>query len=347
MTKSVIQSLQVFRGLAALAVVAHHAAVATDAFVEKIPTAWLLFFDLGALGVDFFFVLSGFIIMHTHMHDAGQTSAIGPYFYKRLTRIFPTYWPIGLAMLGLYTVLPDLSKSGGREYSYLSSVLLLPANLPPALSIAWTLVHELMFYALFILWFISRRIFWFGLTAWILAIIISQTSGSTIGWLRYPFSLLNIEFILGVLTALAYWKAQLQKFTGSMIAGGGLLACLVLLFLYQGVLPAAARLLLALGLAVMLLGLANRERQCQFIWPAFLLTLGNASYSIYLVHNPLLSLTQRAAGLLDFSWPIGVIAGILAGVLFGCLYFQWIERQALKLFRSFQPIKTELIKSAT
>jgi len=42
--------LQVFRGLAALAVVAHHAAVSTDAFVAGVPAAWLRAFDLGAGG---------------------------------------------------------------------------------------------------------------------------------------------------------------------------------------------------------------------------------------------------------------------------------------------------------
>ncbi len=345
MTKSVIQGLQVCRGLAALAVVAHHAAVATDAFVEDVPNAWLEFFDLGALGVDFFFVLSGFIIMHAHMHDVGNIRTIRPYFYKRLTRIFPAYWPIGIALVALYAALPGLSASGGREYSYLSSVLLLPADLPPALSVAWTLVHELMFYALFMLWFISRRVFWIGLTVWLLTIIISQTSGSTAGWLRYPFSLLNIEFIFGVLTALAYGKARLLKFTGTMIAGGGLLACFVLLLLYQDNLPTAIRLFFALGLSVMLLGLANRERQRQFAWPTCLLTLGNASYSIYLVHNPLLSLTQRVAGRLGFSWPLGLLAGIFLGVLLGYLYFRWVERPALQLFRSFQPMKINLVKT--
>ena len=66
MAKELINSLQVFRGIAALAVVAHHAALSTDAFVQSLPGGWLRVFDLGAFGVDFFFVLSGFIIMHAH-----------------------------------------------------------------------------------------------------------------------------------------------------------------------------------------------------------------------------------------------------------------------------------------
>jgi len=159
MAKRLINSLQVFRGLAALAVVVHHAALSTRDFVSAVPAAWMRASYLGALGVDFFFVLSGFIIMHAHMRDAGNALAVKPYLAKRLARIFPAYWPVGLAMLGLYAALPGLSASGGREFSYVSSVLLLPADLPPALSVAWTLVHELMFYAVFMLWFVSRRAF--------------------------------------------------------------------------------------------------------------------------------------------------------------------------------------------
>lgn len=54
MARDVIFSLQVGRGLAALAVVAHHATVSTAAFVETVPDTFLRFFDLGIYGVDFF-----------------------------------------------------------------------------------------------------------------------------------------------------------------------------------------------------------------------------------------------------------------------------------------------------
>ncbi|MDO8772969.1 MAG: acyltransferase family protein [Burkholderiaceae bacterium] len=166
MAKTEIRSLQVFRGLAALAVVAHHAAGSKEAFVGSMPGAPQAVFDLGLLGVDFCFVLSGFIIMFAHMGDERSPASVQRYAFKRLVRIFPAYLPISIALIALYAAMPGLSASGGRDYSLSSSLLLLPADKPPALSVAWTLVHELMFYAVFLLFFVSRRWLITGFVLW-------------------------------------------------------------------------------------------------------------------------------------------------------------------------------------
>lgn len=333
MAKELINSLQVFRGIAALAVVAHHAALSTDAFVQSLPGGWLRVFDLGAFGVDFFFVLSGFIIMHAHRGEVGNPAATRIYLGKRLARIFPAYWPIGLSMLGLYAALPGFSASGGREFSVLSSVLLLPMDLPPALSVAWTLVHELLFYTVFMLWFISRPAFWYGLALWASAILAVQFFGEATGWLGYPMSLLNLEFMLGVLAASYYGRASLRFCTAMMVAGG-LLASVMLFLLYAGY-AAGHRLGLALGLAAMMYGIARWEQHRAIAWPLMLMAIGNASYSIYLVHNPLLSLTQRLAGQQGMTWPLALFAGMVISVICGYLYYLWVERPALRLFRGY------------
>lgn len=110
-----IPSLQVFRGLAALAVVVHHAALSTDAFVHRLPVWAFGLFEFGLLGVDFFFVLSGFIIMHAHQGDARSPNAARSYAIKRLTRIFPAYLPIGIGVLVLYALLPGFLQQAGAS----------------------------------------------------------------------------------------------------------------------------------------------------------------------------------------------------------------------------------------
>jgi len=107
MAKHQVQSLQVFRGFAALAVVSHHAALSTNGFVGTLPEPFTTFFNMGHFGVDFFFVLSGFIIMYVHMDDNCTPTALQRYTFKRLSRIYPAYLPVGVALLVLYALIPD------------------------------------------------------------------------------------------------------------------------------------------------------------------------------------------------------------------------------------------------
>jgi peptidoglycan/LPS O-acetylase OafA/YrhL len=62
--------------------------------------------------------------------------------------------------------------------------------------------------------------------------------------------------------------------------------------------------------------------------------MGNASYSIYLVHNPLLSVTQRLADRLALGWLAALVFGVVISVLAGLAYYRLIERPALGFFRN-------------
>lgn len=84
--------LQVYRGIAAILVVLYHF---TKLFYRQHNGLLLFnnFFDFGGyIGVDFFFVLSGFIITYNHFHDIGNQTKLPPYFIKRLMRVYPIYW---------------------------------------------------------------------------------------------------------------------------------------------------------------------------------------------------------------------------------------------------------------
>lgn len=102
--------------------------------------------------------------------------------------------------------------------------------------------------------------------------------------------------------------------------------------MYAGM-AAGHRLGLALGLAVLMLGMARWEAQRTVAWPMPLLALGNASYSIYLIHNPLVSVTQRVAGRLGMNWPMALLFGVVLSVGCGYLYYLWVERRAIRFFR--------------
>jgi exopolysaccharide production protein ExoZ len=53
-----------------------------------------------------------------------------------------------MAMIGLYIALPSLSH-GQAEWGYLTSLTLIPTEKRPALFVAWSLIHEMLFYNIF------------------------------------------------------------------------------------------------------------------------------------------------------------------------------------------------------
>ena len=257
-------------------------------------------------------------------------------------RLFPAYLPISIALIALYAWLPGFSASADRGYSLLSSLLLIPADGPPALSVAWTLVHELMFYAVFLLYFLGKRWLVAGLLAWAVLIVASQQLHAPTSWLRYPLSVLNMEFMLGVLSAwvVRYWTLRIRPGNRwQLLAVAGILVACVGLVLIRNEATPYARLVFAFGLALLIAGFAIREQSAALRWPSLLLMIGNASYSIYLVHNPLLSLTQRLAVWIGLTWGWGLLFGIRCSIVAGYVYYPAVERPELRFFQNYSKVR--------
>lgn len=96
--------LEVGRAVAALLVVLHHADQATAHFSDM---ARERIFMWGQYGVDFFFVLSGFIIYHSHRNDPTGLAPAKTYLFKRVTRIFVPYLPVALAWMALLIIFQE------------------------------------------------------------------------------------------------------------------------------------------------------------------------------------------------------------------------------------------------
>lgn len=151
--------LQILRGIAALMIVFHHT-IGSIKFYYKTEIPFFNFLALiGKFGVDFFFVLSGFIILYTAFYKYNKPNSFANYIKNRLIRIYVPYLPIGVLMFVFYAVFPDFSNSD-RDISALTSLTLLP-NGNPALSVAWSLSFELCFYLLFSISFFQEK---FGIT---------------------------------------------------------------------------------------------------------------------------------------------------------------------------------------
>src|SRR5205823_13541637 len=117
--------LQIFRGFAAVLVVIHHVTGSTDFYLHSSFLGGL--FTVGWLGVDFFFVLSGFIITYIHYGDIGNRSTLKAYATKRFLRIYPIYW-----IVALLAIIPFIKSDW---LFLLKSTLLLPQLKEPYLAV--------------------------------------------------------------------------------------------------------------------------------------------------------------------------------------------------------------------
>ena len=317
-----LNALELGRALAALAVVAHHAGQASDAFTSGVLGHR---FEAGALGVDFFFVLSGFIIFYVHHRDPKNTKSARKYLGRRLRRIYVPYLPIGLLMIVAYTLLPGLSQ-GNRDWSLFTSLTLLPSGSPPALSVAWTLVYEMIFYIFFLIFFFTRH-FWWIVAVWAIIVFTLFITGFSDRITLTPFSVvlnpLILEFVAGMVAALLFTRLSPSAWPFPLVIG---LLLTGSFFLTED----ADRVFLGLALAPVVLGLALAEVHFAYRVPKEVLLLGGASYSIYLVHNPIQSIVARVASSAD-HWALTFIASCVTGVAVGIGYHLLFERPALCL----------------
>jgi len=332
-----LDGVEAGRGVAALLVVLYHAALHVESNVPGSAILWGLP-HFGHAGVDFFFVLSGFIISFVHRTDLGRPDRLAHYLERRFTRVFPFYWLVlGFSLLGTW-LLHRSQFPGVREI--LSNVLLLPQTEDKIVGGAWTLVYEIMFYCVFAVAICNRRIGAGVLCVWAVLVttgfFLSPVSGSLLAVAMSPFCL---EFFLGIGAA-----AILSGYT---VPRSGLVLAIGLAgFALAGVCEttgrlygfgAAARLGYGICSFLVILALVEHERLGRLRVPRFMAVLGRASYSVYLVHLiaigitfKLLSMVIRLAPAWSFlNWALLCTMGLTAGIIASI----WLEQPIIRFAR--------------
>ncbi len=271
-----LTGIEAGRGIAALLVVAMHArGHLLKAFG---PFRHQATFSFGHSGVDFFFVLSGFIILHVHWNDVGRPERLGHYVAQRVTRVLPLYWAVLAVSLALMTVHHPLPSPTVLA----NAILLLPLPLPLPVPVAWTLQHEVVFYAVFAILIVNRRLGSMVFGIWLLLIacnILTLHPGSIMGTF-------DAEFFLGMLAAGLVRRLHVPCPLILLLFGVAMFFTLGAAEDLHRVTGSASTTHLAYGLASMLsvLGVVELEQRHRLHAPQALLWLGRASYSLYITH---------------------------------------------------------------
>ena len=337
-----VESLQVIRGFAACFVLLFHGSGSCQAQLGYSYATNLLKF--GSSGVDIFFVLSGFIIYYT---SASKKLTVTEFLLRRCARIFPIYWVALSFMLSLFLVerfllhgsttsstLVNTVQTGGLEL-FFKSILLIP-NDPNILAVSWTLSYEIVFYLLFGLAFFQKSAyFMYALVTWVafnfIHCFLSPISDVVIN--INLFQPIVIEFLYGCIVAILILKSANKYWKLSLISGGILFIIAALSLQDFLSIPENIQFrVLGYGLpaALVISGAAHIKRR----FPKFLTYLGDASYSIYLFHIPLLGIFIKTLCLLKinqyFSNCLGVTFILLAILFLCCLIYTLIEKPMLQ-----------------
>lgn len=334
-----LQSLEVGRGIAAAMVALSHAIslVAEPRWFGTVPFG-------GALanmnvGVDYFFVLSGFIITSVHWQDFGRPERLRHYAIRRFTRIYPPYWIILSAIVPIYLAVPSFGEP--RQHDWLAifaSYLLVPMPEQPVLGVAWTLTYEIFFYLMLGLAIARGRRALPLLLLWLATILTCQL----LGLRDYPASFFGntygIEFLLGV--AAAAWLRHRKAPMPAVLLAIGLIVFFGTAFLAPTIQNPAggayARFVFGPAASLILIGSVELERAGRLAVPSWLVPLGAASYAIYLSHvvteSALIRGAMKLHGAVLGAETMAVLLA-LAGIAGGLAYHIAVERPALHAVR--------------
>lgn len=297
-------------------------------------------------GVDIFFVVSGFIMVHASGALFGRPGAPRLFLQRRIARIVPLYWATTTLVLLIGLAVPAVLNSGAPGIGQIAaSYLFWPAVstqglVQPVYSLGWTLNYEMLFYVLFAAALaLPRGMVVPAVTLALLALVGGQALA---GPLPLPFGFwgqpIVLEFAAGMALALLK-RGGLQlasPLSWGIVAGG---VAILLLGRHLPLPVGPWREALIHGSAATLLVLAavsGPDQGTPSVAMRALARVGDASYALYLVHpfvirglrevfmraglhEPVLFIIVALAG--------AVVAALAAHRLFEVPATRWLRRR--------------------
>jgi peptidoglycan/LPS O-acetylase OafA/YrhL len=335
-----LESIQVLRAIAAIGVVFTHAITRiSTAFPDANHHSFLAGSDgqltAGDAGVDLFFAISGFIMLHVHRNDFGQARAPLKFMTRRILRIVPLYWFLTTVALIVLMVAPQLFTTHYRGIdlawitgSYLFVPIAPPGwNATPVVGVGWTLNFEMFFYLVFACALVLSRKLGLQLifAGFGCLVAIGALLQPAIPVLGLATNWLLLDFLMGV--AVAWWllvRGRLSSGVAYVLLAAGIV-WLALTIAWPPPEEGPLRVL-KWGIPTALIVFAMSSIELPEGRPGKLLSiLGDASYSIYLFQFfalPGWARVMQAAGGEAIAFDVDVV--ILTVLVTASGFFCWL-----------------------
>ena len=317
--------------------------------------------SIGYVGVSFFFVLSGFILVYTY---ASRPMILKDFWRARFARIYPAY-AFSLLVTAPFFFFAVLTMNipffaWAKAHLKFVSVLvvsLLQAWVPPAAlswnAVAWSLSVEAFFYLLFpflLLFFVRRspaQLFLIAAASWLTSLALSVSyvllnpdhlsvvNSDVLGafWLNalkfHPLARLP-EFLLGMACGFLFLRSRRESKLALRLVISGMAAFVVVVYFSALIpYPILHTALLAPAFAAIVYAFALRPKWGAILENRLLVLCGDASYSLYLLHSMIIGMYfHNMTGQLRHQTPLGVLVFVILAVTISALVYRFIEEPA-------------------
>jgi peptidoglycan/LPS O-acetylase OafA/YrhL len=328
------QDINILRAVAVLSVVFYHAEIQS--------------FQGGWLGVDIFFVISGYLISNIIISDLNNGNFSFKNFYiRRVRRIIPALFSVILICLpfSYWLLTPramlEFTKSMSSSILFYSNYFFQnldfynaePTKVMPLMH-TWSLAIEEQFYiffpliCLFFYKFLRNYFFQLITTIFLFSIFLNSTTSQIVKFYQIQYRVW--ELLTGVLIMFISSKVKIKNLNYF----GYLLIFFSVSYFKDTMLDLNSiepRILAVFGTGLILL-----SKTSKFLNTKFLLTIGSSSYSIYLLHQPLFAFYRL------FSERYFSFGSLLGGILsiFFVLFVSYYHWKHVEIF--FQKLPTIL-----
>lgn len=347
-----LYTVQYLRAIAAILVVYSHAIDLQQMFGSSMQQGFFYLPNIGSIGVDIFFVISGFIIAYISRNEHGIPAA-KDFMLRRIIRIVPAYYISSLFRLiilalgaqfifPLKTVIKTLTIIPLFDYG--------PNHWPNLLGLGWTLSFEFLFYILYVILIalaVKKKDLCLVLIVVSLFLLGILFPAQQLQWL-FVTNPMVLEFAFGVMIAMVYKSSRhIPRLLSGLLIALGMVSIFLLVFYDYGLIWEAAQILAGklvlqrvvlwgIPSALLVAGSIWMEKTRAVVLPEnkLLAFLGDASYSIYLAHPICFALMgaviKRFPAIMKIPGDILIFIYLLSGIICGVLFHLYIEKKVIK-----------------